>query len=49
MNNSEVLNVHKEFMRSISEFNNYVLEKDEESFVKNIDKSKKYFADEAEK
>jgi prephenate dehydrogenase len=49
MNNTEVLSVHKEFMKSMQEFNNYVLEKDEESFVENIDKSKKYFADEAEK
>ncbi len=49
MNNSEVLNVHKEFMKSTQEFNNFVLEKDEQSFVENITESKKYFADEAEK
>jgi len=49
MNNSEVLKVHKEFMKSIQEFNNFVLEKDEQSFIENIDNSKKYFADEAEK
>ncbi len=48
MNNSEVLKVHKEFMKSIQEFNNFVLEKDEESFIENIDESKKYFANEAE-
>ena len=49
MNNSEVLNVHKEFMKSMQEFNNFVLEKDEQSFIENIGSSKKYFKDEAEK
>jgi prephenate dehydrogenase len=49
MNNSEVLKVHKEFMKSIKEFNNFVTEKDENSFVENIEESKKYFADETEK
>jgi len=49
MNNSEVLKVHKEFMKSIQEFNNFVLQKDENSFIENIEDSKKYFENEAEK
>jgi hypothetical protein len=36
-------------MKSIQEFNNFVLEKDEESFIENIEESKIYFADETEK
>ena len=49
MNNSEVLNVCKEFMKSVQEFNNFVLEKNEKSFIDNIEESKKYFKDETEK
>jgi len=49
MNNSEIIKVHKKFMESISDFNKYVVEKDEESFVKNIEQSKEYFKDETEK
>ncbi len=49
MNNSEVLNVHKEFIKSTDFFNKIVLEKDEDSFIENIEDSKKYFKDEAEK
>jgi len=49
MNNWEILKVHKEFMKSMQEFNNFVLEKDEDAFIENIEDSKKYFKDEAEK
>lgn len=43
MNNTEVLTVHKEFMKSTEKFNKYVEEKDEDSFIENIEKSAQYF------
>ncbi len=43
MYNSEVLNVHKEFMKSTKKFNEFVEQKDENSFIKNIESSAKYF------
>ena len=49
MNNSEILEVHKKFMESISDFNKYVVEKDEDSFIKNIEKSKEFFGEQTEK
>jgi len=48
MNNSEVLSVHKEFMKSTEKFNKYVEEKDEDSFIENIEQSAKYFWENAE-
>lgn len=43
MNNTEVLKVHKEFMKSTIEFNKFVEEKDEDSFIENIQNSNEYF------
>lgn len=43
MYNLEVPNVYKEFIKSTNNFNNFVKEKDEESFIKNIENSAKYF------
>lgn len=43
INNTEVLKVHKEFMKSTSMFNEFVENKDEESFIKTIEESQKYF------
>jgi prephenate dehydrogenase len=43
MNNSEILNVHKEFMKSTKEFNRFVEDKDENAFIENIENSEKYF------
>ncbi len=48
MYNSEVLKIHKEFMKSTEKFNKFVEQKDEESFIKNIENSGKYFWDNAE-
>ena len=47
MNNTEVLKVHKEFMKSTEKFNKFVEEKDEDSFINNIEQSEKYFWDNA--
>ena len=43
MFNSEVLEVHKVFMEVTKDFNKYVKEKDEESFISTISDWKKYF------
>ena len=43
MNNTEVLKVHEEFMKSTKKFNKYVEDKDENSFIKTIEGSKEYF------
>ena len=47
MNNTEVLKVHEEFMKSTKKFNKYVEDKDEDAFIKNIEDSYKYFWDNA--
>ncbi len=49
MNNTEVLKVHKCFMKSTSIFNDFVEQKKEELFIKTIEKSKDYFAENSEK
>jgi prephenate dehydrogenase len=49
MNNDEILKVHNKFIKSTKKFNDFVLEKDEKSFIENIEESKKFFAEEAEK
>ena len=49
MNNTEVLKVHKTFMESTASFNKYVEDKDEDSFIENIDSSAKFFWENAEK
>jgi len=43
MNNTEVLNVHKQFKKSTEIFNNFIEKKDEDSFIENIKQSAKYF------
>jgi len=49
MYNKEILNVHKTFIEVSWEFNKFVEEKDEESFIKTITKTQKYFWENAQK
>lgn len=49
MYNKEILEVHKTFMEVSSEFNNFVENKDEDNFIKTIEKTQEYFWDSAEK
>jgi len=49
MFNKEILNVHKTFMEVSSEFNKFVEEKDEESFIKTIESTQEYFWENAQK
>jgi hypothetical protein len=43
MYNEEVLGVHKTFMEVTNDFNKFVKEKDEDSFIKTIEATKDYF------
>jgi len=49
MFNDEILNVHETFMEVSSEFNKFVEEKDEDSFIKTIEETSLYFGKNAEK
>jgi prephenate dehydrogenase len=49
MYNDEILNVHKHFLNSSKTFSEFVEKNDEESFVKNIKSSAKFFGNNAEK
>ena len=49
MNNEEILEVHKKFIESTQKFNDYVLQKNEKFFIKTIEESREFFADEAKK
>lgn len=41
--NSEVLEVHKVFMETTNDFNNFIKNKDEENFIKTVKETAKYF------
>lgn len=41
--NSEVLQVHKVFMETTNDFNNFIKNKDEENFIKTVKETSKYF------
>jgi len=43
MFNEEVLEVHKVFMEATDDFNKFVKEKDENSFIKTILNTQEYF------
>ena len=49
MYNSEVLGVHKTFMEVTNDFNKFVKDKDEASFISTIEKTKEYFWDHTKK
>ncbi len=49
MFNDEVLTVHKVFMETINDFNKFVIEKDEDSFINTILETSKYFWNNAQK
>ncbi len=49
MYNDEVLNVHKVFMQTTNDFNKFVINKDEDSFINTILETNKYFWENAEK